>query len=62
MQDQETKAPKKGPNCERIAGQAFVLVGAEKERIRCPGDDAKKKAVRRELRRLAVVVDEERGR
>lgn len=59
MQDQETKAPKKGPNCERIAGQAFALVDAEKRRIRHPSDDAKK-AVRNELRKLAVVVDEER--
>lgn len=62
MQDQETRAPKTGPNCERIAGQAFALVDAEKRRIGHPGDDSKKKAVRHELRKLAVVVDEERAR
>lgn len=61
MQDQETKAPKKGPNCERIAGQAYVWLDADKQRIGNKGDEAKKKAAN-ELRKLAVVLDEERGR
>lgn len=60
MQDQETKAPKKGPNCERIAGQAFALVDADKDRIAHPGDDTKVKAVRHQLRVLSKIVDEER--
>lgn len=62
MQDQETKAPKKGPNCERIAGQAYVWLDADKKRIAHPGDDGKKRAATGELRKLAVVLDAERAR
>jgi hypothetical protein len=62
MQDQETKGPQKTPNCERIAGQAYVWLDADKQRIAHKGDDAKKKAATHELRRLAVVLDEERAR
>jgi hypothetical protein len=62
MQDQESKGTTKTPNCERIAGQAYVWLDADKERIGHKGDDAKKKAATRELRKLAVVLDEERRR
>jgi hypothetical protein len=61
MQDQETKGLQKTPNCERIAGQAYVWLDADKQRISNKGDEAKKKAAN-ELRKLAVVLDEERGR
>jgi hypothetical protein len=60
MQDQETKGPTKTPNCERIAGQGFVWLDAKKARIGDPKNDDKKRAEQRELRRLAVVLDEER--
>lgn len=62
MQDQETKGSAKTPNCERIAGQAYVWLDADKERIHHKGDDAKKKAAQHQLRKLAVVLDEERPR
>ncbi len=62
MQDEETKGPPKAPNCERIAGQAYRWLDADKARIGSKGDDAKKRAATQELRTLAVVLDEERGR
>jgi hypothetical protein len=62
MPYQETNGLTKIPNCERIAGQAYVWLDADKERIAHKGDDAKKKAATHELRKLAVVLDEERGR
>lgn len=61
MQDQETKGPVKTPNLQRIAGQAFVWHDADKDRIGHPGDHSKKRAANHELRKLAVVLDEERG-
>jgi hypothetical protein len=61
MQDQETKGPTKTPNCERIAGQAYRWLDADKARIGSKGDDEKKRAAKYELRTLAVVLDEERG-
>lgn len=60
MQDQETKGPQKTPNLQRIAGQAFEWLDADKDRIGHPGDDRKKKAATNQLRKLAVVLDEER--
>jgi len=62
MQDEQTKGSKKTPNCERIAGQAYRWLDADKARIGNKGDDQKKKAARNELRTLAVVLDEERAR
>jgi hypothetical protein len=60
MQDQETKGPAKTPNLQRIAGQAFAWHDADKDRIGHPGNGVKKKVATRELRKLAVVLDEER--
>lgn len=62
MQDQETRATEKVPQYERIAGQGFVWLDAEKARIGDPTNDDKRRAERRERRRLAVVLDEERPR
>lgn len=62
MQDTNTKGPNKVPNCERIAGQAYAWHDADKERILHKGDDTKKRAAAHELRKLAVVLDEERHR
>lgn len=62
MHDQETGAPAKVPKYERIAGQGFVWLKAEKARIGDPKNDDKKRAELRERRRLAVVLDEERPR
>jgi hypothetical protein len=61
MQDQHTKGQKKAPNCERIAGQAYRWLDADKARIGSKGDDEKKRAAKKELRTLAVVLDEERA-
>ena len=61
MPEQETERPPKTPNYERIAKQGYVWLDAKKALIGDPNDDKKKKAVGRELRTLAVVLDEERA-
>jgi hypothetical protein len=60
MQDQETKGRKKAPNKDRIVGQSYAWLDADKARIGDPTNDDKKKAAQHQLRILAVVLDEER--
>jgi hypothetical protein len=60
MHGKEAERPTKTPDYERIAKQGYVWLDAKKALIGDPNDDKKKKAVGRELRTLAVVLDEER--
>ena len=55
----KTESPPKTPNYERIARQGYVWLDAKKALIGDPCTE-KKKAVAHELRKLAVVLDEER--